>query len=178
MKRWGVRTGLVSLIVGLALPLSAEQAPPVPPLDVKGDQMHADLHRHTVIFEGSVLATYGAMTVRCDQLTVFYDATDEKMLGGTVKRAEAEGEVVVTQKDSVAKSRRALLDAVHQTVTLTGDPVVYQGQRMLRGKTIVYHLKTREFEAHGGPAGTGVHFQFVPSPPAPPAAPEPAETSP
>ena len=59
-----------------------------------------------------------------------------------IKRLEAHGDVVVTQKDQTATGDIGVFDMKTNTVTLTGNVVVTQGQNVLRGEQLVVDLTT------------------------------------
>ena len=59
-----------------------------------------------------------------------------------IRRLEAKGDVVVTQKEQTATGDTAIFDTTANTVTLTGNVVVTQGQNVLRGERLTVHLTT------------------------------------
>jgi lipopolysaccharide export system protein LptA len=134
-------------------------------------------------FLGNVRMVQGDTTMRCKTLLVFYDqdATPGTLTaakpgpGGQqqIKRLEAKGGVLVTQKDQTATGDSGVFDMKANTVTLIGGVVVTQGQNVLRGERLVVDLTTgvSRIEADKG----RVQGLFLPS-----NAPEtkPAETKP
>ena len=103
-------------------------------------------------FLGNVRMIQGDTTMRCNTMKVFYDqdATPGAMPaakpgpGGSqqIKRLEAIGNVVVTQKDQKASGDNGVFDMKTNTVTLLGGVVVTQGQNILRGERLVVDLTT------------------------------------
>jgi lipopolysaccharide export system protein LptA len=112
-------------------------------------------------FSGDVQVIQGDTEMRCRTLVVFYEKQDEAdgkpagnakttststtSVGGgeqRIKKLEARGNVVVTQKDQVATGETALFDMVSNTVTMSGNVVVTQGQNVLRGDRLVVDLTT------------------------------------
>src|ERR1700687_647428 len=106
-------------------------------------------------FSGNVRVTQGDTGLRCKSLLVFYeqgaaDSADKtKNLqaatpgpGGqqSIKRLEAHGAVVVTQKEQTATGDLGIFDMRANTVTLTGNVVMTQGQNVLRGDKLVVDL--------------------------------------
>ena len=59
-----------------------------------------------------------------------------------IKRAEAKGDVLVTQKDQTARGDNGVFDVKTNSVTLTGNVVVTQGTNVLRGDRMVVDLNT------------------------------------
>ncbi len=116
--------------------------------------------------------------MRCKTLKVFYeqdDANDDhsKSLkaatpgpGGQqrIKRLEARGGVVVTQKDQTATGETGVFDMKSNTVTLTGAVVMTQGQNILRGDRLVVDLTSGVSRVEFGKNGRDrVQGLFVPS---------------
>jgi lipopolysaccharide export system protein LptA len=103
-------------------------------------------------FLGNVRMIQGDTTLRCKTLVVFYDqdATPGAMPaaqpgpGGNnqIKRLEAKGDVIVTQKDQIATGDNGTFDMKSNTVTLFGGVVVTQGQNTLKGERLVVDLTT------------------------------------
>jgi lipopolysaccharide export system protein LptA len=116
-------------------------------------------------FSGDVRVKQGDTGLRCKSLVVFYEQGSEsddksKSLqaarpgpGGEqrIKRLEAHGGVVVTQKDQTATGELGIFDMKSNTVTLTGNPVVMtQGQNILRGGKLVVDLTSGVSRVEGG----------------------------
>jgi len=116
-------------------------------------------------FSGDVRVKQGDTGMRCKSLVVFYEQGAEsgdknKSLqaaspgpGGEqrIKRLEARGGVVVTQKDQTATGELGIFDMKSNTVTLTGNPVVMtQGQNVLRGGKLVVDLTSGVSRVEGG----------------------------
>jgi lipopolysaccharide export system protein LptA len=84
-----------------------------------------------------------------------------------IKRVEAKGDVLVTQKDQTAKGDNGVFDIRTNAITLTGNVVVTQGSSVLVGERMVVDLTT------GVTRVDSVSGLFNPSAPAPaPAAPQ------
>jgi lipopolysaccharide export system protein LptA len=137
-------------------------------------------------FSGDVRVQQGDTTMRCATLVVFYDreAGNEKANapkqaaktktmtaanpgpGGEqkIKRLEARGDVVVTQKEQTATGKLGVFDMPTNTVTLTGDVVMTQGQNVLRGDKLVVNLTDGVSKVESAKNGRGrVEGLFVPS---------------
>ncbi len=123
-------------------------------------------------FSGDVNVTQGDTNMRCKSLLVFYD-TDSKSSGGmkaaqpgpggssAIKRLEAKGGVVVTQKDQTATGETGIFDMKTQTITLSGKVTVTQGQNVLRGDRLVVDMATGAARVESG--GGRVQGLFVPA---------------
>ena len=126
-------------------------------------------------FSGNVKVKQGDTGMRCKSLVVFYeqDAEDRQRQaantmpaadagpGGEqkIKRLEARGGVVVTQKEQTATGELGIFDMKTNTVTLTGNVVMTQGKNVLRGEQLVVDLTSGvsrvEFGKNGQRPGAG-----------------------
>ncbi len=110
-------------------------------------------------FSGDVHVVQGDTDMRCKTLRVFYEQGAGKdgkgsaqagPSGGQIRRMEALGKVVVTQKDQVATGDRGDFDMRTNTVTLTGKVVVTKGEDVLRGERLVVNLTDGVSRMEGG----------------------------
>ena len=129
-------------------------------------------------FSGDVRVKQGDTGLRCKSLVVFYEQSGEptgasKTLQAAspgpsgeqrIKRLEARGGVVVTQKDQTATGELGIFDMKANTVTLTGNPVIMtQGQNVLRGGKLVVDLTSGVSRVEAGKSGQGVQMLVQPS---------------
>jgi lipopolysaccharide export system protein LptA len=83
-----------------------------------------------------------------------------------IRRLEAKGGVVVTQKEQTATGDIGIFDMASNTVTLNGNVTVTQGQSVLRGEKLTVNLTTGVSHVEGGKSGTGrVQGLFLPANP-------------
>ena len=113
-------------------------------------------------FKGSVHVVQGETEVRCNILVVFYaneagkagpaPASDGKRGSEQIRYMEAQGNVIVTQKDQTATGDSADFDMRTNTVNLKGNVVVTRGHDVLRGQRLVVDLTTgvTKMESGGG----------------------------
>jgi len=175
------RPAQVFVVLGLVLICGTVQAQPAskgPPNALQGFSQNRDQPVHIeaatlevrdkqkeATFSGDVRVKQGDTALRCKSLVVFYEQNAEgaektKTLqaaspgpGGEqrIKRLEARGGVVVTQKDQTATGELGIFDMKSNTVTLTGNPVVMtQGQNVLRGGKLVVDLTSGVSRVEGG----------------------------
>ena len=158
--------------------------------------------QHQATFAGNVKLTQGDTTIQCKSLVVFYEdsapaapapsakgapapaATAQKAAtpgfgGGNqqIKRVEAKGDVLVTQKDQTAKGENGVFDIKTNNITLTGNVVVTQGTNVLTGERMVVDLTTGVTRVESGKSAP-VSGMFSPGAPTPAAAPAPAPAAP
>jgi lipopolysaccharide export system protein LptA len=123
-------------------------------------------------FSGNVRVVQGDTGLRCKSLVVFYEQeggdadkgeksktmqTASPGPGGqqSVKRLEAHGSVVVTQKEQTATGDLGIFDMKSNTVTLTGNVVMTQGQNVLRGDRLVVDLTSGVSRVESSKTGQG-----------------------
>jgi lipopolysaccharide export system protein LptA len=113
------------------------------------------------MFKGDVVVIQGETNVRCNELVVFYEgergAPGSKATpapapkggvpapgqgGQQIRRMEARGSVVVTQKDQRAIGDRAEFDMRTNTVTLIGNVVITSADNVVRGERVAIDLNS------------------------------------
>lgn len=180
-----VRAHLVAIAIVVALPaVAAAQSANAPPNALQGFSQNRDKpvkidaaslevrdKNKTATFSGNVQVVQGDTTLRCRTLAVFYDqetsgnampAAQPGPAGQSrIRRLEAKGDVIVTQKDQTATGDIGIFEMASNTVTLNGNVVVRQGQSVLRGKKLTVNLTTGVSNIEGG--GGRVEGLFLPS---------------
>jgi lipopolysaccharide export system protein LptA len=109
-------------------------------------------------FSGDVHLVQGDTTLRSKTLMVFYDDEADKdkaeapkpkpapaagaaePMSQQIRRVEAKGGVLVTQKDQTATGESGIFDMQGNTVTLLGNVVISQGQNVVRGDRLTVDL--------------------------------------
>jgi lipopolysaccharide export system protein LptA len=135
-------------------------------------------------FSGDVKVVQGDTTMKSKSLVVFYEQDAEADKTGTaakppaknmqaatpgpggeqkIKRLEAHGNVVVLQKDQTATGELGIFDMKTNTVTMTNNVVMTQGQNVLRGEKLIVDLTTGVSRVESGKNGQGrVQGLFLP----------------
>ena len=107
-------------------------------------------------FSGNVKVVQGDTTMLCKTLVVFYDndqASDAKkpaMKSATpgpsgsssIRKLEARGGVVVTQKEQTVTGDRGVFDMRANTVTMQGNVLLTKDKNVLRGDRLIVDLTT------------------------------------
>lgn len=114
-------------------------------------------------FAGDVHLVQGDVTLKCRSLVVFYEpdaktpdpkasqmASAKPAAGAAagpagsqqIRRIEARGDVVVTQKDQTAIGDNGIFDMKTNTVTLIGNVVISQGPNAVKGDRLVVDMTT------------------------------------
>lgn len=183
MRRTGLTLMITAMLGMSGASLHAQTASQGPPNALQGFSQNRDQPVHIeaatlevrdkqkqATFSGDVRVKQGDTGLRCKSLVVFYEQDGEssdqsKTLqaatpgpGGEqrIKRLEARGAVVVTQKEQTATGDLGVFDMKTNTVTLTGNPVVMtQGQNVLRGEKLVVDLTSGVSRVESSKGGQG-----------------------
>ena len=106
------------------------------PIYITADWMEVDQKKNSITYKGHVVAIQNEMTMRSQTLTAYYDPEMKQM-----PQIVAEGKVNAVQGNRVATGDQAVFDDKAKTVTLTGSPVMRQGNSQVKGARIVYFIE-------------------------------------
>jgi len=119
-------------------------------------------------FIGNVLVAQGDTTMKSKTLDVYYDQDESSgdakpaqpmpTEQGQIRRLEAKGGVIVTQKEQTATGDTGIFDMPTNTVTLVGNVVITQGQDVLRGDKLIVDLTSGVSQVEGGQKGVQALF--------------------
>jgi lipopolysaccharide export system protein LptA len=110
------------------------------------------------IFSGNVKLVQGDTTMKSDILVAFYDNAGSAAPAGSkapiksatlgpggsssIRRLEAKGNVVVTQKDQVVTGEKAVFDTKANSIAMSGGVVLTQCNNVMRGDRLVVDMTT------------------------------------
>jgi lipopolysaccharide export system protein LptA len=114
------------------------------PIYITSDWMEVDQKKNTITYKGRVVMVQADMTMRSEALTALYDPEMKR-----INQIIAEGKVNASQGDRVATGDRAVFDDKAKTVTLTGNPVMRQGNNQVSGTKVVYFIEQDRAVAEG-----------------------------
>jgi lipopolysaccharide export system protein LptA len=114
------------------------------PIYITADWMEVDQKKNTLTYKGRVVTVQADMTMRSNTLTAYYDPDMKQM-----KQIVAEGKVQATQGNRLATGEKAVFDDTAKTITLTGDPVMRQGNSQVSGTRIIYYIEQDRAVAEG-----------------------------
>ncbi len=167
-----------AVLVVLALAVGSAAAQPMsgPPNALQGFSVNRDKPVHITsatlevrdkekkaTFLGNVLVAQGDTTMKSKTLDVYYDQDgapgDAKAAQPgspgqqQIRRLEAKGGVIVTQKDQTATGETGVFDMQANTVTLIGTVVITQGQQVIKGDRLTVDLTTGVSHVEGSVQG-------------------------
>ena len=134
------------------------------PLKITSASLEVRDKEKIATFSGDVHLVQGDTTLRSKTLVVFYDdeadgksdasksekpakppaaaGADAAPISQQIRRVEAKGGVLVTQKDQTATGESGIFDMQANTVTLLGNVVISQGQNVVRGDRLTVDLNS------------------------------------
>jgi lipopolysaccharide export system protein LptA len=143
------------------------------PVQINAQTLEVRDKTKVATYSGNVKLVQGDTTLHCKTLIVYYDgqpggasvkaATPGPAGSQQIRRIEAIGSVIVTQKDQTATGDKAIYDISDDTVRLFAAPggvvAVTQGPNVVRGPRLTVHLDTGVSHFEGGE----VYSLIVPS---------------
>jgi lipopolysaccharide export system protein LptA len=130
------------------------------PIDVTADQLEMVDAQHLAIWRGNVEAVQNGSRLVSDVMNVYFQGhgaggqAKPKPAGqaggvatvgsdwGSVQRLIADGHVFFVSTDQTARGNHAVYDLEPDTITMTGDVVVVQGENVVKGDKLVIQVKT------------------------------------
>ncbi len=176
------------------------------PVQISAGSLEVRDKEKAAVWSGDVKVLQGDTTMRSKTLTVFYDGDQGGDKGGaasgtakgaapvmrqatpgpggnqSIRRLEAKGGVIVTQKDQTVTGESAIFDMKSNTVTMGGGVLLTQGQNVLKGERLTVNLTTGISKVEVGQGGrvtgsfqgsksdSGKGGSFLPGGSSPPAA--------
>ena len=105
------------------------------PIKISARTLEADNRRGTVTFKGNVVARRGDMVISSDILIASYSNK-----GKEIEKIVAQGNVKVTQGDTVAVGQKVVFFNAEQKVVLSQGAKIWQGRNEVSGETITVFL--------------------------------------
>jgi lipopolysaccharide export system protein LptA len=136
------------------------------PIQIEAASLEMRDKKKEATFSGNVKVVQGDTTMTSKTLVVFYDSTPAPAAapaanskaaaksapiqsatpgpGGSssIRRLEAKGSVVVTQKDQVVTGETAVFETKTNLITMLGGVVLTQGKNVLRGDRLMVDMTT------------------------------------
>ncbi len=118
------------------------------PLEIISDWTEADRQKGTITFGGKVVAKQKDMVLYADRVINYFDMDNQKLV-----KAIAVGNVKLNQADKFVTCEKAELVQAERKITLTGNPVMWQGENRVSGERIIIYLNQSQAEVFGGKKG-------------------------
>ncbi len=151
-RRWAMRKGelyiFIAILVFCLLPIASCLVPDVfaqekkaakEPTIITSEILTADNKAKTALFEKSVVAKKGEMTLFADKMLVYYS---EEKGSSNIKKIDAEGNVKLIKGDRVVTSKFATYFAEpEERIIFTGEPRASEGENVVTGTKMIYFMK-------------------------------------
>ncbi len=96
--------------------------------------------KHVAVARGDATAIRENQRIRADVMTAFFE--DGKQGKTTLTRVDADGNVVITTPQEVARGNEGVYNALKGTATLNGNVRITRGKNQLNGERAVVNLNT------------------------------------
>ncbi|MFM8608517.1 MAG: lipopolysaccharide transport periplasmic protein LptA [Hyphomicrobiales bacterium] len=177
-----IKRTLLAIMIGLGLtaalvhPVLAQEAKAKPsglsknskdPINIEADGLEVFDKEGKAVYSGNVIVTQGETVMKAKKMLIFYVRSEEGQAdpaegdaGAAIKRVEAEGDVIILEKDQIATGEKGVYEATTDIMTMTGNVALSKGQNVTKGQKLVYNLGTGVATVDAG--GTGrVSSSFV-----------------
>jgi lipopolysaccharide export system protein LptA len=123
------------------------------PIQIEASSLEVQDRSKMATFRGKVHVKQGDTELRCNTLVVYYEDDGAGVTSGArsgppatesarIRRLEAKGNVIVTQKEQTATGDTGDFDMRKNMITLHGNVVVSQGRSVLRGDRLTVDMAT------------------------------------
>jgi len=167
MKRWALAGAIGAACLGAAA-VQAQIAPGGGPIDITADGLTVDEASRTQTWSGKVEALQGQNRLRADRLVVFHGRSSgaartgpAPTAMGDIEKLEARGNVYFVSPTQVVRGDIAVYTQSSDTLVVTGDVVLTQGQNVLKGTRLVVQVGAGRATMDEG-AGSRVRGVFYP----------------
>lgn len=175
MKRTASHFLLLACIASAALPAAAQNkaeksrsalsgfdnSNSKEPYKIDANQLEVQQSANKVTYKGDVVVIQGTMTMRCASLVIFFNkneggqkqqaaatASIAQAGGGGLKRLECHGPMTINKEKQTATAQQLVYE--NDTVTMTGNVVMSDGENVQAGEKMVYNTKSTIGRMEGG----------------------------
>jgi len=166
MKRWALAGAIGAVCLG-AVAVQAQIAPGGGPIDITADSLEVNEAQRVQIWKGRVEALQGQNRLRADSLHVFHGRSTGPRTGtaptamGDIERLEARGNVYFVSPTQVVRGDNAVYTQSSDTLVVTGDVILTQGENVLKGTRLVVQIGAGRATMDEG-SGSRVRGVFYP----------------
>ncbi len=119
-----------------AYPASTKTKPEKKTIVITSNTLTADNKNNTAIFEGSVVAKTGDITMHSDKMAVFYDKSEN-----SIDKIHATGNVKVHKNRRALFSDKAVYFDADEKIVFTGNPKAIEGDNVISGTKIIFYFR-------------------------------------
>lgn len=128
------------------------------PFMINADGVEFDEGRGLISYVGRAEAMQGENRLRAERFDVYYSRSGEQnsavtSMGGGLNRVEAVGDVYFVTPEQVVRGDRAVYTAASDTLVVTGDVILRQGDNVMTGSSLSINIGSGRARMEGAPAG-------------------------
>lgn len=124
------------------------------PIQIEADSLEVQDKDRTAVFTGNVNVRQKDTVLKTQRLRVFYEGKAAEGLAQAsatgssqqIRRFEAEGKVLINQKDQTVTGDKGWFDMRSQTSQITGSVILTQGKNVARGDKLTIDMKTGQYK--------------------------------
>lgn len=113
------------------------------PIEITANELEVLQKDQVAEFRGNVIAVQGDLKMTSDVMTVHYKTGEQaKADGQSISSIEVKGNVFLSTPEETAEGKSGYYDVMQENITLTEDVVLTRGENVVKGRELVYDLKT------------------------------------
>lgn len=120
------------------------------PIQFEAESLEVREQDRLAIFSGSVVVRQNETVLKTNKLTVFYAGENTGEGAQQVRKLEADGKVLVSSGPQTASGDAAVFDTEANTIVVTGNVVLTQGENVIRGPRLVININSGQAKMEGG----------------------------
>ena len=120
------------------------------PIQFEAESLEVREQDRQAIFTGNVVVRQNQTVLKTAQLVVYYVGEGTGEGAQQVRRLEADGNVLVTSGPQTASGEKAVFDTEANTIVVTGNVVLTQGENVIRGPRLVININSGQARMEGG----------------------------
>lgn len=117
------------------------------PIAVTANDFQYEAARGVGVYRGDVEAIQGQTRLRCSEIRLIGSGRSQAgtpIAGGDIERYECDGPVYYVTPTEQAKSDAAVFTASNDTIVMTGNVTLRQGQNVAQGHRLTINTRTRD----------------------------------
>ncbi len=160
MKRLTLALAAAAVILGSGVAV-AQISRSGGPIGIGSDDFELDQGEGRISYIGRAEATQDDNRLRANRLDAYFEGEGDNRLSGGVSRLEAVGDVYFVTPEQTARGDRAVFNIAANTLTVTGDVILTQGENVMTGSRLTYNTQTGRAQMQGAPTSNGNRVRGV-----------------
>jgi lipopolysaccharide export system protein LptA len=120
------------------------------PIQFEAESLEVREQESLAVFSGNVVVRQNETVLKTDKLVVYYVGEGKGQGAQQVRKLEATGKVLVTSGPQTASGDAAVFDTAANTIVVSGNVVLTQGDNVIRGPRLVINIDSGQARMEGG----------------------------